>query len=175
MPLDRTAIPIQGLQQSLGGIEHCWHGPSYRIHWARKGKVYPMATRRERAQRLLRWLTKQHGLVTYTDVAEFLGGTPYFVTPDLGCLSRLLQELQERERRRNIPLIQLIVVSKRTGAPGCGGAEFLKPPIDKKDFLALTPKQRCVLMESDQKKALRYPHWDSVIKGVEALPDGSGV
>ena len=130
-----------------------------------------MGTRRERAQRLLRWLVKQHGLVTYTDVANYLGGTPYFITPDLGCLSRLLQELQGRDRRRNIPCIQSIVVRRDTCAPGCGIAKYLKPPLSVSAYLALNKKERRARVKYDQEKALHYLHWDRVVKGVEALPD----
>ena len=99
-----------------------------------------MATRRERAQRLLRWLVKQCDLVTYTDVANYLGGTPYFITPDLKCLSDLLQEFQEHDRRRKIPLIQSIVVRKDTCAPGGGIAEHLTHPLSKGEYLALNKK-----------------------------------
>jgi hypothetical protein len=133
-----------------------------------------MATRRERAQDLFRWLVEQHSTVTYTDVAKYLGGTPRFVTPDLECLSHLLQEFQERERC-DVPPIQLLVISERTGAPGYGGAEFLNPPLSKEEYLALSNEERQDRMKDLQDKALRYPHWDRVIKGVEALPDGGGV
>ena len=132
-----------------------------------------MATRRERAQCLLRWLVEQHAIVTYTDVAEFLGGTPRFVTPDLECLSRLLQEFQERERC-DVPPIQLLIVSERTKAPGWGGAEFLNPPLSKEEYLTLSREERQDCMKNLQDEALRYPHWDRVVKGVEALPDGGG-
>ncbi|MCY4389642.1 MAG: hypothetical protein OXC18_21295 [Desulfurellaceae bacterium] len=139
-----------------------------------------MATRRERAQYLLRWLVKhvkQYGhakqcsLVTYTEVAEFLGGTPYFITPDLKCLSDLLQAFQERDRRLKIPLIQSIVIRKDTRAPGYGIAKHLDPPLTEKRYLALNKKDRRARVKCDQTKALHYPHWDRVVKGVEALPD----
>ena len=134
-----------------------------------------MASRRERAQCLLRWLVKQRGLVTYTDVAVFLGGTPYFITLDLGCLSRLLQDIQKRDRRRKIPPIQSIVVRKDTCAPGHGISELLTHPLSKDDYLALKPKQRRDCVKCDQDRALRYPHWDRVVKGVEELPDRSEI
>ena len=133
-----------------------------------------MATRRERAQCLLRWLAKKKRLVTYRKVAKFLGGTPYFVALDLGCLSRLLQDIQKRDRRRNIPPIQLLVVSERTGAPGGGAAEFLDPPLSTDEYLALSNEERQDCMRDLQDQALDYAYWDSVVKGVEALPDRGG-
>ena len=122
--------------------------------------------RQTREYRLLDWLTRQSKPVTFEDAANAIGGIPLGVAPTLGKLSQGLHVL--KTKNRPIPLIQLIVVNKKTGAPGWRAGQFLSSPYERRKYPDLSDADKRKIMDPYQNEVFNYRGWKSVLKDFEA-------
>ena len=105
---------------------------------------------------VLIWQAKKKEPLTYQQLCEEIGrGSPIGLGPPLGALNFALSVLG-KAWGEHVPPISVLVVNKKSGLPGAGFAEFIRPPLtpNQYDGLSTSARRRCV--ESVQQAVYRY-------------------
>jgi hypothetical protein len=127
-----------------------------KLYQQRARAALPLLVRQAKAQQT----------VYYSDLAEELGmSNARNLNFVLGSVGRSLIQLG-KERNETIPPIQCLVVNRAEDLPGEGIVFF----ISKGEYLAMSKRQRRVLVTAELQKIFAYPKWDAVLAAFSMQP-----
>ncbi len=130
-----------------------------KLYQQRARAALPLLVRQAKAQQT----------VYYSDLAEELGmSNARNLNFVLGSVGRTLIQLG-REWNETIPPIQCLVVNRAEDLPGEGIVFF----ISKGEYLAMSKRQRRILVAAELQRIFAYPKWDSVLAAFAMQPAAS--
>jgi len=122
-----------------------------------------------RAPETLQWLVMLAEAVRgieYGQFAKLLGVHHRAVDKILGVIGDALQRLDVRFGK--IPLIQLLVVNKKTMVPGDSGLRWFMPNDEQRAKLSL--QERRVVRDGVQQQIFTWPDWREVLAAFDLDP-----
>ena len=113
--------------------------------------------------------------VTYSDLAEELGMHHRPLNRVLGLIGRTLQELS-KQRKKEIPPLQCVVINKNTGFPGEGIKWFLKKKkqsysgVGWKEFGGLSKARQRKILQAELQKVFLFDGWRNILETLSLDP-----